>query len=158
MKFQLTCFVDETLIGSLTELIAPYSRVIVKLVEDGEPTKPLAVKARIAPASALLPRKNSGISPEKGLGALLGLRVVAIGGPQINATLKAEFKKAGLAPDGAGATLSKLRSRGYLRHGAKGEWSLSAKGEAAVRRFSATPVKTIVHDEAEVLAHDNADH
>lgn len=145
MKFQLTCYVDEKLIGPLTELIAPHSRVIVKLIEDGPPPPRLS-----QPPS--LRKRPLGITPKRGAGAILGLQVVASKPAQINTVLKAEFVKIGLAPDGAGATLSKLRARGYLRHGGKGEWALTPKGEAALRRVGPMPIKP---DEPEAT-HDNA--
>jgi hypothetical protein len=71
-------------------------------------------------------------APAPGTGAFLGLQVVARGGDNANEALRVEFVKAGLSDNGAGATLSKLGKRGYVRNVGPGEWKLTAKGEAAI--------------------------
>jgi hypothetical protein len=82
--------------------------------------------------------------PARNTGAWLGLTVVASGVANANEVLKRAYVEAGLSPDGAGATLSKLQSRGYVRSLGKGEWRLTAKGEAAMKEYEHEKVE---HDD-----------
>ena len=89
--------------------------------------KKLVVKQRLAS------RKSRFSPPKRGTGAFIGLQIVASGVANMNAALTAAFLKAGLSTAGAGATLSKLGGRGYVRNVGKGEWKLTAKGEAVIK-------------------------
>lgn len=140
MKFKLSCVVDAELIGPITELLGPYGPISWRMME-GEGAKVVS-KAGTLVKPTPIKRRTVGFLPQKGLGGLIALRVVATlpAGASANEVLKQEFEKAGLATDGAGATLSKLRVKGYLRHPGKGIWGMTPKGEAAWRKHEhATP-------------------
>lgn len=133
MKFRLSCVIDANLIGPLTELIAPYGQVSIKAVEDGAPpSKPKSVPLEAVPRRII--RRSADLLPTKGLGTIAVLR--AVSKEMTLPEIKAEMAKINLNPDGSGATLSKLRTRGYVRNPAEAMWRLTPKGETAVRRFA----------------------
>lgn len=129
MKFQLTCFVDETLIGPLTELIAPYSRVIVKLAEGEKPPED-------KPRAALLTRRrtSSFLQPARGGGPLAVLRALVDGKHTVK-EVKEALAATGASPNGSGAVLSKFKHQGMVRRVGEGLWEPTPKGEAALRRI-----------------------
>jgi predicted transcriptional regulator len=144
MKFQLTCLIDADLIGPLTELIAPYSRVSIKLVEGEGPVKmvPPQYKKGGSHALVLNKRRSPPFMPEKGLGTVTVLRAVAKEASV--QMIKEALKDQNLEPAGSSATLSKLKHRGYVKHLEKGVWRLTPKGESALRRVEG--VKTEAHE------------
>ena len=139
MKFQLTCLIDADLIGPLTELIAPYSRVTIKLV-DGEapPAK------HIIPASLEQHRKRRfpQLLPAKGTGRIVVLRAVAK--QSTLEEIKGALVAAGKAVNGTGASLSKLRIAGFVRREGEGVWRITPKGESALRKHE--HVRTEAHE------------
>jgi hypothetical protein len=99
------------------------------------PVRQSTIAKLVAARDIAAPRKHKGrfYPPKPGTGAFLGLQIVASGVPNVNAALREAYVKIGLSPDGAGATLSKLGSRGYVRNVGEGAWKLTAKGEAVLK-------------------------
>lgn len=148
MRFRVTCVVERENMIPLVELMAPYGAVIVK--PEGVVPGKVETVGGIGPVVVLKKRRHAAIQPQRGLGSLLTLRTVAKGPPHtVNLRLKAAFKDAKLAPNGVGATLSKIGKVGYIRKGAqKGEWVMTPKGENALRRFDGVNGKAeAAHDE-----------
>jgi hypothetical protein len=100
----------------------------------------MVAKREVAPAA---PWKRH--APKPGTGAFLALQIVASGAINPNAALREAFVKRGLSGDGAGATLSKLQTRGYARNVGKGAWKLTAKGEAALKERN----EKVEHDDSQ---------
>ncbi|HEX3522498.1 MAG TPA: hypothetical protein VHT52_10475 [Stellaceae bacterium] len=98
------------------------------------PVKQSTIAKLVAARELPKPKRKGRIhAPRPGTGAFIGLEIVASGVPNPNTALKAAYAKVGLSQDGAGATLSKLATRGYLRNVGPGEWKLTAKGEAVMK-------------------------
>jgi hypothetical protein len=151
MSLKITLTIDQeseqgtVLIGLLAKALGRGEAGVsdLRIEREGEVVKPLrairqSTVAKLVAAREIAPprkgsRKDKSAPPREGTGAMLGLRIVASGVPNMNAALGEAFVKAGLSVDGAGATLSKLGKRGYVRNVAKGEWKLTAKGEAVLK-------------------------
>lgn len=127
MKYQLTCQVDGNLIGPLTELIAPYGRVSIKLIDEGEPVQPPLLK---------LKRRAPVFIPGKGTGPVTVLRALATSPVPLSVReVKAAMTAAGAAPNGSGAVLTKLKRKGYAQWVSDGMWRATPKGEALIKKL-----------------------
>lgn len=133
MKFQVTCTIDDKLLAPLVELMAPYGRVVVRLIEGQVVSSP--PPGAIPTVLDKRQRRVPAFSPNRGMGRIIALRLVAKEAtiPQ----LKAAYRQAGISPNGTGANLSKLRKNGYVRRVSEGVWRITPKGESAVRRLDA---------------------
>jgi hypothetical protein len=124
----------------------------LRIEREGEvvqaPPKLRAIaKSTVAKMVAAGKGKGKFAPPREGTGAMIGLRLVASGVPNVTTELVKAFLKAGLSVDGAGATLSKLGKRGYVRNTGKGEWKLTAKGEAVLK--GNTHDEKVEHDDSQ---------
>jgi hypothetical protein len=159
MSLKITLTIDQeneqglVLIGLLTKALGRGEAGVsdLRIERGGELEIPEAhedwfKKARLAGApkvASLVAKREAGPrvnlkkqhAPRPGTGAFLGLTVVASGVANANEMLRRAYREAGLSEDGAGATLSKLQTRGYLRNLGKGQWKLTAKGEAAMKEY-----------------------
>lgn len=143
-KFQLTCQIDGSLIGPLTELIAPYGRVSIKLVE-GETVTPLK-PARVA---SLPKRRSPAFMPTRGTGPIATLKLLSDGKPHSIREIKAVIATTGAAPSGSSAILSKLKQKGLSRWVSDGMWQGTPKGEALVHKLLTGMKEVMEHESAE---------
>lgn len=153
MKYQVTCTIDDSLLAPVVELMAPYGRVVVRLVEGAEKTPPVKA-ANIPTFTDRLKRRAPAFAARGGMGRIIALRLVAKEATVPD--MKAAYKQAGISPHGTGANLSKLKRGGYVRHLDKGVWRLTPKGEAALRRLDAgaTALPETADAEEHDVAHD----
>lgn len=139
MNLKITLILDvergAELIGLLAKALGRGEAGVsdLKIERVGAVERP-AVALRAVPPSTVAKLAARGKRRKRGIGVELALIVVARGEPNVNIALKEEYRKHGLAEDGAGATLSKLATRGYLRHGGKSEWALTDKGSEALMK------------------------
>jgi hypothetical protein len=124
----------------------------LRIERDGEPVAPkLSTVARLVAKREIVPPRSNNKkrhAPRPGTGAFLGLQIVASGVANPNAVLREAFAKAGLSDSGAGATLSKLQTRGYMRNVGPGQWKLTAKGEAVLKEQEHASQKVEHNDSA----------
>jgi hypothetical protein len=163
MTLKITLTIDEeneqglVLVGLLTKALGRAEAGVsnLRIEREGEPvaSKPkLSTVARLVakreidppPRQVNLKKRHP---PKPGTGAFLGLMAVASGVPNVNAVLKDEYRKHGMSADGAGATLSKLQARGYVRNVGMGEWKLTAKGEALLKEQGRHDEPKVEHDD-----------
>jgi hypothetical protein len=108
----------------------------LRIEREGEaaPVRQSTIAKRVeARAIGQLKRKGRFHPPREGTGAMLALGIVATGGTDVPAAVQRAFIAASLSADGAGATLSKLGKRGFVRNVGLREWTLTAKGEAFMK-------------------------
>jgi hypothetical protein len=144
MRFKVTCVVDEKLLGVVTELLAPHSRVVVQLADEAPPAALTSVLSKQPAApTRRRPGVQQGLAPlgTRGAGPLLALRGVARGDDY--ATMKEAFAKSGLAGNGVSACLSKLARHGLVRHAGTGQWAITPRGDEAVKRVDGLKVKRL---------------
>jgi hypothetical protein len=124
----------------------------LRIEREGEPVaKPkLSAVAKLVATREIAPPRNNKKhrAPSPGTGAFLGLQIAASGVRNATKALREAFTAAGLSDNGAGATFSKLQTRGYLRNVGFGQWKLTAKGEAVLKEHEHANQKVEHHDSA----------
>lgn len=133
MRYQVTLQIDESLLEPLIGLMAPYGRISVKLVEGTDGSPPVKRTLPAVPMVQHAKRRVRAFWPEKGMGRVLALRLV--GKQSTVSEIKAAYIASGISPNSVGASLSKLKDKGYVKRLDKGVWRLTPKGESALRRL-----------------------
>lgn len=133
MKFRVTCFIDDKLLGPVTELMAPYGKLVIVphvAAEEGDP--PRAVAPRLTPLRRRLQAPRTGASDRAIFECL-------VKGPATRRAVHEAFERAGLVGNGASAMLSKFKRRGLARQISSGVWELTPRGLAS-RKMKASGV------------------